>query len=190
MIVVKALKLYDQKGYTHGLVVLGIVFATAAVSAGLLVNEKSKSQDVLGASTASATTGPVTCQIKSVPKHPRHGSVIKPSLVIKNSTSEKYDLNVSYSFVINDKYGQPQTNVSYSGGLISQLNPKSKISSKLQRYSVPYRTDKKLTGTYKANNLNPAFNCSSTFTLPKKPKNAKPDPAPAGGTETLGEIVG
>lgn len=167
-----------QMGYSHGLLLIAIVVAGAITGTAYQVSAREHKNAVLGASTSSNVNN-VSCQIKRVSKHPKHGSVISPSLVIKNSADTKYDLNVSYAFSITDKYGQPHSDIRYDGGILGQLNPKAKLTSKLQKYSVEYRSDTKLNGTYKVTSKDPNFTCSVKFTLPKKPKNAKPDnPAP------------
>lgn len=185
----------NQKGFSHILLLL-IIVATAIGGVGYTVAARSTNRDVLGAQTnqwENPSKDKLTrCAIKNVPKKPRHGYVISPTLYFYNRELTPQNPPITYTLNFYDKNGKLSD---LSKGEISDLkSTKSMGSSKTKinlKYSVRYRSDAITSGAYKAvvDQKVIHFSCSAKFTLPKTPKNAKPDPAPtdSGGVQIFGD---
>lgn len=192
----------DQRGFSHDILIVAVVAITVIGGVGFMVASHANS-GVLGSKVSRPTSSPTSslkkithCEIKNVPKTPRHGSVIKPTLYFYNKelTTQSPDISMYLDFY-NNKVKGPSSSESYGGMMRIKSTSSMKTSkSKLGiNYSVPYRSDEKVRGVYTVDSgpsSSPRIQCSAVFTLPKEPKNKKASPAPTQPTGPQHGIIG
>ncbi len=171
------IKKLGQRGFSHDILLIAMVAVAAIGGTGYIVMSKANSsKEVLGAAVSAPVNKKVTyCEIKNVPKKPRHEAVLNPTLVIHNKSKEIIQPKINTYLAVYLKEGQPPVVTAPAEPIaVNAIAAKGTSRNKIfPTLTVPYKsTEKGYRGVYIAESTTPKFSCSTSFTFPKQPKNS------------------
>ena len=186
----------NSRGFSHELVIVAVVALSAILGVGYMVGSHADSCTTVICNTDNPNSGVgknlTGCIIKNVPRSPRHGASIKPTVVVYNRelapfTPQLTSLLQIYGGQNGDKVTGSYTNILKPAQLAEIAPGKSAKAKITYSLTASYKTDARKSAYYEVSNSMPAFKCSAKFKFPtQKTKSTPPATNESSGGNSLG----